>query len=72
MYNTILVPHAGTLAGDRALKHAIFAAKSSSAKITLLHVVEEIPHPPMFALVSSERKRLVKNIRNANEDMRKG
>ena len=72
MYDTILVPHAGTLAGDKALKHAIFVAKSSSAKIILLHVVEEIPHPPMFALASSEQKKLVKNIRNANEDMRKG
>ena len=34
--------------------------------------MEEIPHPPMFALASSEQKKLVKNIRNANEDMRKG
>lgn len=56
MYNTILVPHAGTSAGDIALKHAISAAKPSSAKIILLHVVEQIPRPPMFALSSSEQK----------------
>ena len=72
MYNTILVPHAGTTEGDKALKHALFAAKSSSAKIILLHVVEQIPRPPMFALSSSERKKLLKNIHNADEDIRKG
>lgn len=72
MYNTILVPHAGTSAGDKALKHAIYAAKSSSAKIILLHIVEEIPRPPMFALSSSESMKLVKSFRNANEDLRKG
>ncbi|CAD6368648.1 Universal stress protein UspA and related nucleotide-binding protein [metagenome] len=72
MYNTILVPHAGTSAGDKALKHAIYAAKSSSAKIILLHIVEEIPRPPMFALSSSESIKLVKSFRNANEDLRKG
>ncbi|MFB5637698.1 MAG: universal stress protein [Nitrosarchaeum sp.] len=71
MYKTILVPHAGTLSGDEALKHAIFIAKSSSAKIILLHIVEEIQHPPMFALASSERTRLAKSIRSANEEMRK-
>lgn len=72
MYNTILVPHAGTSAGDKALKHAIYAAKSSSAKIILLHIVEEIPRPPMFALSSSESMKLVKSFQNANEDLRKG
>ncbi len=72
MYNTILVPHAGTTAGDKALKHALFVAKSSSAKIILLHVVEQISHPPMFALSSSERKKLLKSIHSADEDIRKG
>lgn len=70
MYRTILVPHAGTVAGDEALKHAIFTAKHSSSKIILLHVVEEIPHPLSFALSSSERGKLLKSIRNANEEMR--
>ncbi|MCV0401440.1 MAG: universal stress protein [Nitrosopumilus sp.] len=71
MYNTILVPHAGTEGGDEALKHALFAAKASSSKIILLHVVEEIQHPPSFALSSSERERLFADIRNANEEIRK-
>ena len=70
MYKTILVPHAGTIAGDEALKHAIFTAKHSSSKIILLHVVEEIPYPPSFALSSSERGKLLKSIHNANEEMR--
>jgi len=72
MYNTILVPHAGTTAGDKALKHALFVAKFSSAIIILLHVVEEIPRPPMFALSSSEQKKLLKSIRNADQDIKKG
>lgn len=71
MYNTILVPHAGTTAGDKALKHALFVAKSSSARIILLHVVEQIPRPPMFALSSSEQQKLLKNIHNADEDIKK-
>ncbi|MEX0862105.1 universal stress protein [Nitrosopumilus sp.] len=70
MYKTILVPHAGTIGGDVALKHAIFTAKYSSSKIILLHVVEEISHPPSFALSSSEREKLLKSITNANDEMR--
>ncbi|MCV0393157.1 MAG: universal stress protein [Nitrosopumilus sp.] len=72
MYNNILVPHAGTPAGDQALKHAVHAAKGTKAKIILLHVVEEMQHPPTFALSSSEREKLLKNIKDANEDIRKG
>lgn len=72
MYNTILVPHAGTSAGDEALKHAIFTAQHSSSKIILLHVVEEIPHPPSFALSPSERQKLLKSIRDANDEIRIG
>jgi len=75
MYKTILVPHAGTPAGDKALEHAIHIAKISSSRIILLHVVEQIVHPPTFALSSSERKSLFKSIDSANdslkEDMKK-
>lgn len=70
MYKTILVPHAGTEAGDKALKHAIHAANPSS-KIIILHVVEKMQYPPSFALSSSERKSLLHSIDNANEEMRK-
>ena len=72
MYKKILVPHAGTPAGDESLKHAIHIAKtSSSPKIILLHIVEEITYPPSFALSSSERKSLFKSIDDANESIRK-
>ncbi|MDH5568472.1 MAG: universal stress protein [Nitrosopumilus sp.] len=70
MYKTILVPHAGTPAGDKALKHAIFAANDTS-RIIILHVIEAIQYPPSFALSSSERKSLMKSIDDANEEMRK-
>ncbi|QLH07880.1 universal stress protein [Nitrosopumilus ureiphilus] len=70
MYKTILVPHAGTAAEDEALKHAIYAANDTS-KIIILHIVEEIQYPPSFALSSSERNSLLKNIDEANEEIRK-
>ncbi|MHA7734771.1 universal stress protein [Nitrosopumilus sp. S6] len=71
MYKAILVPHAGTPAGDSALKHAIHAAKGSSAKITILHIIEEIHHPPVsFGLAESEREKMFESIKEANESMR--
>lgn len=70
MYKKILVPHAGTEAGDKALKHAIFASTDDS-KIIILHVVETIQYPPSFALSSSERKSLFKSVNDANEEIRK-
>lgn len=69
MYKTILVPHAGTPAGDEALKHAIHASKDKS-KIILLHIVEEIQHPLTFALAESEREKMLSNITEANESIR--
>ncbi|HXV67013.1 MAG TPA: universal stress protein [Nitrosopumilaceae archaeon] len=71
MYKTILVPHAGTPAGDDALKHAIFIAKASSAKIILLHIVEQLQYPPTFALASSERESLLASIKSANNSIKK-
>ena len=72
MYKTILVPHAGTSAGDEALKHAIHAAKgtSSSAKIIILHIVEEMQRPPTFGLAESEREKLLNSINDANESIK--
>lgn len=70
MYKTILVPHGGTEAGDKALKHAMYAANDSS-KIIILHIVEAIQTPPSFALSSSEREGLHKSIDEANEEIRK-
>ena len=54
MYETILVPHAGTPGGDIALKHAINIAKSNSSKIIILHVVEDVPPVPTLAIHSSQ------------------
>jgi len=70
VYKKILVPHAGTSGGDEALRHAIHIAKASSSKIVLLHIVEEILYPPSFALSSSERKSLFKNVDDANESIK--
>ena len=50
MYKKILVPHAGTPAGDKALKHAAHIAKFDSSEILVLHVVEQLQKPPTFAL----------------------
>lgn len=72
MYKTILVPHAGTSAGDEALKHAIHAAKDTSTKIIILHIVEEIQHPRSFGLSESERENMFDSIKEANEEIRKG
>ena len=69
MYKTILVPHAGTAGGDEALKHALFAAKETS-KIIILHVVEKINYPASFGISSSDREKLLKNIDDANEEIR--
>lgn len=70
MYKTILVTHAGTEAGDEALKHAIYAANDTS-KIIILHIVEILQYPATYALSSSERTNLLKAVDDANEEMRK-
>ncbi|MEX2191951.1 MAG: universal stress protein [Nitrosarchaeum sp.] len=70
MYDTILVPHAGTSEGDIALSHAIHIAKSSSAKIILLHVMEEFPLPAGFALHSSEIAKIRKQIAESTREMK--
>ena len=70
MYKTVLVPHSGTPEGDIALKHAIHIAKSSSAKIILLHVIEEFPLPVGFALHSSEIAKIRKQIAESTREMK--
>jgi nucleotide-binding universal stress UspA family protein len=44
-YKKILVPHAGTPSDDKALSHAIKIAKFANSSLTLLHVIEPVPHP---------------------------
>src|SRR3989304_8944719 len=70
MYKTVLVPHAGTLAGDIALKHAIHIAKLSSSKIILLHIIEEFSHVPMFALHSSQATKIEQQIAEVMQELK--
>ena len=69
MYKNILVPHAGTPAGDLALEHAIHIAKSSKAEITLLHVIEDFPHIPVFALHASQVSKIKKDLAKVTKEM---
>ncbi len=71
MYKKILVPHAGTPAGDDALKHAVDIAKSSSAKITILHVVEDYTYGYIgFQLHESELKSIRRKLREECRKMK--
>ena len=70
MYDTILVPHAGTSAGDLALKHAIHIAKSSSSEIIILHVIEDFPHVPLFSLHASQVTKIKKEIAQVTKEMK--
>ena len=70
MYKKILVPHAGTPAGDLALKHAIHIAKSSSSEIILLHVIEDFPHIPVFSLHVSQVTKIKREIAKVTKEMK--
>jgi nucleotide-binding universal stress UspA family protein len=70
MYDTILVPHAGTPAGDLALKHAIHIAKSSASEIIILHVIEDFPHVPVFALHISQATKIKREIAQVTKEMK--
>lgn len=69
MYRNILVPHAGNSAGDQALKHAIAIAKCSGARITILHIVEDMPVP--LSLAHHEREKLADGLTQIGEEMEK-
>ena len=71
MYKKILVPHAGTPAGDLALDHAIHIAKSSKEEITLLHVIEDFPHVPVFTLHASQASKIKKDLAVIVKEMEK-
>ena len=70
MYNTILVPHAGSPAGDAALKHAIHIAKSNSAKIIILHVLEDLPNLPLL-LHQDQIEQVKQQLNEVKETMKK-
>ncbi|MBL7002181.1 MAG: universal stress protein [Nitrosopumilus sp.] len=65
MYEKILVPHAGTPAGDKALRHAVHIAKFESSEILILHITEALQRPPMFALSGTESKVLLNEFKKA-------
>ena len=69
MYKKILVPHAGTAAGNKALNHAREMAKKHGSRITILHVVENIPIPPSIGF-STERKKWAKELQAARRDLK--
>ena len=70
MYKKILLTHAGTDAGDEALKHAIHVATPSCSEILILHVVERNPYPSMFALHTSERESVIKELEEVSQIMK--
>lgn len=70
MYKKILVPHAGTPAGDLSLKHAIHIAKSSASEIILLNVIEDFPHIPVLSLHSSQAAKVKKEFAQITKDMK--
>lgn len=69
MYRNILVPHAGSSAGDEALQHAVMMAKDNHAKITVLHVVENMPIP--LSLEYSERKKITDSLNQIRSEMKR-
>ena len=71
LYKKILVPHAGTPAGDIALDHAVHIARSSpSSEIILLHVIEDFPHVPVFALHASQVSKIKREIASVTNEMK--
>ena len=71
MYKSILVPHAGSPAGDEALKHAIHIAKSSKANIVILHVVEDVTNGYIgFQLHESEVESIRRKLREEHKKMK--
>ncbi len=54
-YSKILIPHAGTLAGDKALEHALKLSLDSKSEFTLLHVVVPLPNPSSFSITANRR-----------------
>jgi len=68
MYKKILVPHAGTAAGNKALDHAREMGKQHDSSVTILHVVEHIPIPPSIRF-SGEREKWAKELQAARSEL---
>ena len=70
MYEKILVPHAGTKAGNKALSHAKKLAKIHNAELTILHIVERIPEPSSFTF-DHGRSKWKDELKKAKMEMKK-
>lgn len=68
MFEKVLVPHAGSHAGDRALEYAAKIAKDNNAKLTILHVVEDIPTPPLLA-INFPGQNVADDIKSAKDEL---
>ena len=55
MYEKILVPHAGTSAGNKALDHAREMGKKHDSSVTILHVVELFQYLHQLDSAASEK-----------------
>jgi nucleotide-binding universal stress UspA family protein len=66
-YQKILVPHDGSMMSDKALSHAAYLSKISSAEIMILNVIETeiIPPSALLAYFKSDTP-----IEKAKEDLR--
>ncbi len=67
MYRKILVPHAGTKAGNKAFEIAKNLAKVHNSHVTILHVVEKIPNP---TFVSYDRREILKQFKAASREIK--
>ena len=69
MYGNILVPHAGTEAGNKALSHAMKIAKMSNSEITILHIVEKIPEPSLITF-NYEKAKWREDLQKARSELK--
>ena len=66
-YKNILVSHDGSEMSDRALKHALYLAKISGARLVILHVIESEAIPPSALLTFIHPER---GLKGAKEDLK--
>lgn len=69
MFKRILVPYAGSSTGDKSLRYVEKIARDNGSKVTILHVMENIPTP--LALATQLRKDITKNLAEVQNDMKK-
>jgi nucleotide-binding universal stress UspA family protein len=71
MVTKILLPHDGTEMSNKALARAIEFAKAFNSEIVLLHVIEDIPVPPMLIL-GNDRVLISRAKRSIAAELKKG